>query len=165
MVIGHIILHGFLYALVVNGYLLLTMVATSPRVWGYSDYSDEIKAKIPPQTRQERRLAIVIAIPWLFFAVAFPIYSSLILKNNLGGEIPFWQAFLNIAVMVLLASLVDLVVLDWLIISKITPAFVVIPGTTETDYKDLSYHYRAQARAGLGLLAMSLILATVVVLL
>jgi hypothetical protein len=44
----------------------------------------------------------------------------------LGGEIPFWTAFLNVFALVFLATLGDLVILDWL---KITPEFVMIPGT------------------------------------
>jgi len=65
------------------------MVSTSPRVWGYSDYSEAIKAKVPPQTWKEKRLALIIGLPWIIFAVGFPIYSTYMLKSKLGGEIPF----------------------------------------------------------------------------
>ena len=141
---AHIITHSLLYAVVFNGYLLLMMVTTNPRVWGYSDYPDEIKAKIPPQTKEERRKAILWAIPMMVFAIGFPIYSTLLLKSNLGNDTSFWLLFLNALLMVFLAYLIDLVVLDWLIIEKITPDFVIIEGTEPEDYKDFSHHYRAQ---------------------
>jgi len=160
-----ILIHGLFYAAVFNGYLLLMMIISSPRVWGYTDYSDEIKAKIPPQTKKEKRKAVLWGIPMMIFAIGFPIYSTLLLKSELGDDVSFWIAFLNVLVMVFLAYLVDLVILDWLIVSKITPQFVIIPGTTKADYKDFSHHYRSQIRAAPILVLVCLILSAVVTLL
>jgi len=162
MVITHLAAHGLFYAFIVNGYLFLVMILTSPRVWGYSDYSESIKAKVPPQTKQEKRLAALIAVPWMLFSVGFPIYSTYVLKSKLGGEIPFWLAFLNMFILVFLAVLGDLVLLDWLIVSKITPGFVIIPGTEEADYKDFSHHYRAHVRAAVSLVLVSVVFAGIV---
>jgi len=162
MVLTHLAAHGLFYAFIVNGYLFLVMALTSPRVWGYSDYSESIKAKIPPQTKQEKRLAGLIAVPWMLFSVGFPVYSTYVLKSKLGGEIPFWLAFLNVFVLVFLAVLGDLVILDWLIVSKITPKFVIIPGTEKADYKDFSHHYRAHVRAAVPLVLVSVVFAGIV---
>ena len=162
MVLTHIVAHSLFFAAILNGFLLLIMVSTSPRVWGYSDYSEAIKAKVPPQIRKEKRLALFIGIPWMIFAVGFPIYSTYVLKSKLGGEIPFRTAFLNIFVMVFLATLCDLVILDWLIVNKITPKFVMIPGTEKADYQDFSHHYKAHARAAVALVLVCIILAGVV---
>ena len=162
MVLTHLLAHSLFFAAIVNGYLLLIMVSTSPRVWGYSDYSEAIKAKVPPQTPKEKRLALIIGIPWMIFAVGFPLYSTYVLKSMLGGEIPFWTAFLNIFGMVFLATLCDLVILDWLIVNKITPEFVMIPGTEKADYLDFSHHYKAHARAAVVLFLLCLILAGIV---
>lgn len=165
MVASHLIVHSLLYAAIFNGYLLLMMISTSPRVWGYTDYPEAIKAKVPAQTSEEKRLALMIAIPWMVFALGFPVYSTLMLKGKLGGEILYWTAFLNVLLMVLLATLGDLVVLDWIIISKITPDFVVIPGTAKSDYKDFSHHFRAHARAAAILLVLCILIAAAVALL
>ena len=162
MVLTHLASHGLFYAVIVNGYLFLLMVSTSPRVWGYSDYSESIKAKVPPQTKKEKRLAIIVGLPWIIFTLGFPIYSTLILKSKLGGEIPFWTAFLNVFVLVCLAVLGDLVILDWLIVSTITPEFVIIPGTEKADYKDFSHHYKAHARAAVPLVLLCIIFAEIV---
>jgi hypothetical protein len=158
----HILTHCILFAALVNGYLLLVMVSTSPRVWGYSDYSDAIKAKVPPQTKEERRLAIIIAVPWMLFTFGFPLYSTYALKADLGGEIPFWTALLNVLALVAAGTLGDLVILDWLIVNKITPKFVIMPGTTRADYQDFSHHYRAHARATVYLLLFCLVYAAIV---
>lgn len=163
MVVKHILYHGLFYAFVITSSLLLIMVTTSPRVWGYTDYSDAIKAKIPPQTQKEKRQALLIALPWLIFTFIFPIFSTYYLKAKLEGEITFWQAFLNIFVLITLGTLADLIILDWLVVSRITPRFVVIPGTEKADYKDFSHHYMAHARAVLVLLPLCVIIAGFVV--
>lgn len=162
MISSHILTHSLLFAVLVNGYLLLVMVFTNPRVWGYSDYSDAIKAKVPPQTREEKRLAIIIAVPWMIFTFGFPLYSTYALKADLGGEISFWTALLNVLALVAAGTLGDLVVLDWLIVNRITPKYVIMPGTTRADYQDFSHHYRAHARAAKYLLLLSLIYAFVI---
>lgn len=158
----HLITHGLLFAVLVNGYLLVVMVLLSPRVWGYTDYPAAVKAKVPGQTSSEKRLAMWAGLPWFALVVLFPILSTYSLKAKLGGEIPFLTAFLNVFVLAALATLGDLVLLDWLLVSKITPRFVIIPGSEAADYKDFSHHYRAHARSAAGLIVLCLILAAVV---
>ena len=118
------------------------MVTFNPRIWGYQDYPERIKEKIPPQTRRERCIAVFTSIPFFIFILVFPLVTTDFLESKLGGEISFEIAFFNIFLMVISFFLADLVILDWLIISKITPRFVIIDGTTPEDYKDFSHHYR-----------------------
>jgi hypothetical protein len=162
MVVTHLLKHGLFYAVIFNGYLLLVMVLASPRIWGYADYPSVIKNKVPPQTQREKQLAAVIGLPWFIFVFGFPIFSTYALKFKLGDEIPFLIAFLNLLVLTLLATVGDLVILDWLIVSKITPKFVIIPGSERADYKDFSHHYKAHAKALVGLILMSLIVAGII---
>jgi len=159
MVLHHVLSHSLLFALIVNGYLLMVMITTSPRVWGYADYSQAIRDKVPPQTTREKRLAWIIGLPWMIFALGFPMVSTYVLKSNLGGEILFGTALLNVIAMVSLATIGDLVLLDWLIVNKITPDFVIIPGTEKADYQDFSHHYKAHARAAIYLVVLSFIYA------
>ena len=159
---GAILVNSVFYAFIGNGYLLMLMYFFNPRIWGYQDYPDRIKEKIQPQTRRERGIAGLIAIPWMIFVVGFPIYSTFMLKTQQGNEIEFLLAFLNIFIMVALFFLGDLIILDWLIISKWTPDFVIIEGSVKADYKDFSHHYRGHAIATIPLLFICLILAAVV---
>jgi len=163
MLLDHIIKHGLLFAGIVTGYLFLFMIFFSPRIWGYSDYPDVIKKKVPPQTKKEKLIALVVGIPWFVFVLVFPIVSSFMLKSKLGGEITFFAAFLNLFILFQLAAFGDLVILDWLIVSKITPDFVMIPGTEKEDYKDFSHHYKGHARAAVIMSVLSLIVAALVV--
>lgn len=156
------ITHGLFYAGIVTGYLLLLMITTSPRVWGYSDYSQAIKDKVPLQTKREKLLATIVGLPWFLFVLGFPIFSTYVLKSKLGNEIPFWMAFLNLFLLVLLATLGDLLILDWLVVSKITPKFVIIPGTVKEDYKDFSHHFKGHAKAAVVQILICLIIAGIV---
>jgi len=161
MVLTHILSHSLFYGVAVTAYLLVMMVSTSPRVWGYADCPQVVRSKVPPQTSAEKRLALIVALPWIVFTLGFPVYSTLLLKSKLAGEIPFWIALLNLLGLFMAATLGDLVILDWLIVSRITPEFVIIPGTSKEDYRDFSEHFRAHARAGVAMLLLALILASV----
>ncbi len=162
MVMIHVTTHGLFYAAVSTVYIFLLMISTGPRVWGYSDYPQAVKDKVPPQTRKERRLAALLGLPWFIFILGFPVFSTYALKSRLGGEIPYPAALANFLVMFLLATVGDLVILDWLVISKMTPKFVIIPGSEAADYKDFSHHYKGHAKAAGILVFLALALAAVV---
>jgi hypothetical protein len=53
----------------------------------------------------------------------------------------------------------------WIVVSNITPKFVIIPGTVKEDYKDFSHHYKAHAKAIVPLILLCLIIAGIVSLL
>ena len=79
-------------------------------------------------------------------------------KSGHEGGPSFSIAFLNVFAQSLLAVLGGLVILDWLIVRKLTPRFVVIPGTTAADHKDVSHHLRAVP----ALLVLCLVIALIV---
>lgn len=162
MIITHVITHGLFYGVIVTGYLFLIMIAFSPRVWGYQDYPEVVKRKVPAQTKKEKITALIIGLPWFVFVAGFPVYSTLALKTKLGGEISFFTALLNVLVMFLLATLGDLVLLDWLLVSKITPKFVIIPGSVKEDYKDFSQHFKGHAKAAIPIIVIGLLIAGLV---
>jgi len=162
MIVEHLLMHGLFYAIVVTGYLFVMMVTTSPRIWGYNDYSQAIKDKVPPQTKSEKKLAMLIALPWFIFTLGFPIYSTLVLKAKLSSDISVGVAFLNLFVLFLFATVGDLLILDWLIISKATPKFVIIPGTLKEDYKDFSHHFKGHAKALVVIIPIFLALAAII---
>jgi hypothetical protein len=154
-----IIGNGLLYGGAITGYLLLCMLVFSPRVWGYMDYPDIVKKKVPAQTPREKRLALLTGLPWIAFLLAFPVWSTFALKAELGGRILFATAFLNVLVMFAAATFGDLILLDWLIISRITPKFVIIPGSAREDYRDFSHHFRGHAKAAALMVILALIIA------
>jgi hypothetical protein len=162
MVVTHVITHGLFYGIIVTGYLFLIMITISPRVWGYNDYPEVVKRKVPAQTKKEKTLAAILSLPWFAYVFGFPLFSTLALESKLGGEISFITALLNVLVMFFFGTLGDLVLLDWLLISRITPKFVIIPGSVEEDYKDFSHHFKGHARAVIPIILLGLIIAAAV---
>ena len=153
---------GLIYGSIFTGYVFLLMITLSPRIWGYADYPETVKRKVPPQTRRERTIAGIVSVPFFLFAIVYPAYSVLALKDRLGGAMTFSDAFVHLLAMVIFVTIGDLVILDWLIISKITPRFVVIPGSEVEDYKDFSHHYRGHLRATIIMIALCAAVAVIV---
>jgi len=162
MLLNYTILHGLISVATFIGYIFLLMITLSPRIWGYQDYPNSVKKKVPPQTKRERTIAGIVGIPFIVFIIGFPIYSVVALKTQLGGQISFIEAFIHLLVLVMSANLGDLVILDWLLISKITPSFVVIPGSEVEDYKDFSHHYKGHIRASLIMILLCGIMAGII---
>jgi hypothetical protein len=153
---------GLIYGSVLTGYIFLLMITLSPRIWGYTDYPETVKRKVPPQTRRERTIAGIVSVPFFLFTFAYPAYSVLALKDRLGGVMTFSDAFVHLLMMVIFITLGDLVILDWFIISKVTPRFIVIPGSEVEDYKDFSHHYRGHLRATIIMFVLCATVAVIV---
>jgi hypothetical protein len=134
-----------------------------------SDYPPEIANTVPPQTDSERRIASLIAIPFLILGLGFPIISTLMLESVLGGSISLLDAFLNLFGIMMFGTFGDLVILDLLIVGTITPDWVIIPGTEDmrdTAYKDFrKYHGKAHIRGTIIMAVLSLIIAGIIVVL
>lgn len=162
MVFKTLVTDSLIFAGIANLYLLVIMITVSPRVWGYSDYPDAVKQKVPPPTRKEKLTALLIGLPWFAMLLAYPLVASARLRASLGDDLTFTVAFIHFLVMYQVAALVDLVLLDWLIISRMTPSWVVIPGSEAADYKDFSHHFRGHARAFIALTILALLFAAAV---
>ena len=163
MILRAVVIDSLVFAGAANLYLFLMMITTSPRVWGYSDYPDVVKDKVLPPTRKEKWTALIIGLPWIALLLAYPFVAAYRMKTGLGDDFTYAVAFIHFFAMLQLASLVDLVILDWLIVSKITPRFVIIPGSVEEDYKDFSHDYRGHARAALAITLLALAFAAIVI--
>lgn len=153
---------ALIYGFVFTGYIFLLMITLSPRIWGYADYPDAIKRKVPPQTRGERTIAGIVGVPFFLLAFVYPAYSVFALKERLGGAMTFGDAFVHLLLMVVSITIGDLVILDWFIISKVTPGFVVIPGSEVEDYKDFTHHYWGHLRATIIMVVLCAVVAVIV---
>ena len=83
------------FAVILTAYLLVIMMKLSPRVWAFSDYPKEITNRVSPQTKEERRTAKIMSVPFFVFGVGYPFFSTYLLKGLLGGAISVLDAFLN----------------------------------------------------------------------
>jgi len=118
---------------------------------------------VPPQTREEKKKATIVSIPFLMIGVGFPIVSTLLLEQELGGRIDFLSAFLNIVALFMFMNAADLLILDWLIVGTITPKFVIIPGTEHMKYKEYrefrTYHTKGHIWGTIAMVGLGLIMA------
>lgn len=166
--LSNIIFHGFIFAIILTIYLLFIMAKFSPRIWGFSDYPKVITDKVPPQTKSEKRKGEILSIPFFLFGLIFPIVSTLILREQYGGEIDFLTAFLNIFGILMFGNIADLVILDWIIVGTITPKFVIIPGTEnmkDREYKDFRIsHAKGHIWGTLLMAVLSLLIAFIIIL-
>ena len=93
--------------------------------------------------------------------IAFSIiqlYASL-------GKVTFWQVSLHIFTIVTVWNLVDLLLIDWLLLGVIQPAFIFMPGTEGLKgYKDFGFHLRGFFKGLAGSIVGSLLIGGITML-
>jgi hypothetical protein len=118
--------------------VVLVILYYNPRLM-LKDYPQEIQQAVSKRTFKENKQFKIIGFFLVFTLILIPFVSTLSYSN----EVSFWLIFLHFFLVFNIVSLIDLLVLDWLIFCKITPDFVVIPGTEGMEiYKDFGFHLR-----------------------
>ena len=139
--ISKIITDGVVLSLLASLFIVITL-RLNPRIW-LQDYPKDIQDKVPPKTQKEKRLSLILGIPFLVLLAIVPFVSSLTLKYENSGNISFFLLFMNAFGVAYIFNLVDWLLIDWVMFCTITPKFVVIPGTEEmAGYKDYFHHFR-----------------------
>ena len=136
----HTLIDGLILA-TLTSIVLIGSLRLNPRLY-LQDYPRVIQEQVEPKTTREKRLGLVMGIPFLALLTAVPLWSTIRLER-LGVE-TFWMLWLNAFGVVFIFNLVDWLLLDWLMFCRLTPRFVVIPGTEGSPaYKDYFFHFRA----------------------
>ena len=73
--------------------ILMGTLWLRPRLF-LQDYPKEIRAVVPPKTEEEKRLSLMVGIPFLLVLIGFPFGSTLILQTQSPYDVPFWALFL-----------------------------------------------------------------------
>jgi hypothetical protein len=106
------------------------------------DYPPDIQAAVG-EAEVPAALAVGEAVLCIVSVVGAVSWSNAKLRRQLGGQLSFWQAFVNSALICLFFAVWDLLVLDWLIFVTIQPDFIVIPGTEGlAGYGDYFFHMK-----------------------
>lgn len=159
--INKIIIDGVVLSLLASLFIVITM-RLNPRIW-LQDYPKDIQDKVPSKTQKEKKLSLMLGIPFLILLVAVPFVSSLTLNLENNGNISLFLLFLNAFGVASIFNLVDLLLIDWVMFCTITPRFVVIPGTEGmAGYKDYFYHFRSFLIGMATSAATGLIIASIV---
>jgi hypothetical protein len=161
--LGRILLHGAILS-GTGALLIMSGVYFNPR-FARKDLPRDIQDATPPLTRNEKLQALAFAIPFFALCIGIPLVSALTLQSPSNGGVPFLAVFIHIFGVIFVFNLVDLFILDWLIYCRITPRFIVIPGTEGfAGYKDFGHQFRAHIRGTILMVVLSLLLAGIVVL-
>ncbi len=160
-----ILFDGGLFA-ILGGIFILGMMRLNPRLFlNKGDLPADILAAVPAKTDQEKRLALILGIPFLIAIVAVPFISTLQFKQA-GNGIGFISLFLHAFAILMIFNLFDLIVLDLLLFCTITPKFMVVPGTDGlAGYKDYGFHLRQHAKSVIYMALLAVVIAAVVLLL
>ena len=141
MDVSRTILDGLILSVLASIFIVITM-RLKPRIW-LQDYPDDIQALVPPKTEEEKRVSLVLGIPFLILLFAVPFVSTLALKSRHQGDVSFLLLAANAFGVAFVFNVVDWLVLDWLMFCTLTPRFVVIPGTEGAEgYKNYWFHFR-----------------------
>jgi len=155
-----ILLDGGILA-VIASLLLITGMVINPRLF-LQDYPKEIQQAVQPKTTAEKKLSLILGIPFLLVLVLVPFFSTLALSRETES---FILLFLNAFGVSMIFNLVDWLILDWLLFCAINVKFMVIPGTEGmAAYKDYVYHFRGFLIGCVISAATSLVIAGVVLL-
>lgn len=146
----HLLIYYILLSLVLYG-----LLAYNPRMWLHR-MPPEVIAKVPAKTPAEKKLLLITAaLPFLGLLIAYPVIYILQQDAN-------WLSYFLILCAFLAGFDVwDTLILDVLIFCKLTPRFIIIPGTERQDYANMKYHLASGAKGLVMSIIASVVMATI----
>lgn len=150
---GHLCIYNLAASILIYGSL-----AYNPRLWLHR-MPPEVRSKVPEKTPAERKRFIGVALPFLLLLFVYPIMYVTKTGANLWTDLWILMAFFAGF------ALWDTLVLDLLIFCKITPRFIIIPGTRREDYSNMKYHLMSGTKGMVVSVVFSGLVALILVLL
>jgi hypothetical protein len=138
LLIQRSLFNGMILSLVL-GVIVLGSMKYNARLWLH-DYPKPIRDKVPPLSPAEKRDRVVVVVLLLGVLFGGIILTILQLRNYPVGVLTFATAYLSIFLMLAVFNLFDALVLDLLIITLLTPRFVILPGAEGMEYLFRDYN-------------------------
>ena len=126
--------------------LVLAITFYNPRLWlNPRDVPPDIYAAVPPKNPREELVSRLLLGPIFLLLIVPPFVSTLGFAAS--GERSLFLLAAHAFLVLLMPTLGDLLIVDWLLLNTITPAFIVFPGTEGLPgYKDYGFHLRAHLK-------------------
>ncbi len=156
--IGRILRDGGILSGLFGLYVYVSL-AVDPEIWVH-DFPPDISEKWGEKSERARKLSAVLAIPLLLIFFGGVLLSNLRLRRANDGRLSFAAAFANAYAVYMVINLFDMAILDWLIFTWWTPAFIVLPGSEGmAGYDDYRFHAVASAKGSVLGLFVALLIA------
>jgi hypothetical protein len=132
---------GAVLSVVASTYLLVLLRFT-PRMF-LRHFPKQVRDIVPPRSDRERRMSILLGAPLGILFIGSVFASALRWRASVHRSLSFWELFAHVFGLFFLFNLVDLLILDWLIVCKFTPRWLIIPGTEHIVIpKEYLYHFK-----------------------
>jgi len=144
---------------------ILVVVRINPEIM-LRDYPPDVRAEHGPMSDRSKRQRLVVGI--LVLAVMFGVIVASLapILDDVDAADLFPTSFVHFFVMFSVINVLDWLVFDWLIVVRIRPSFLVLPGTEGmAGYRDYAFHFRGFLIGIPITLAASLLLAALITLL
>ena len=145
--------------------MILVVVRVNPEIM-LGDYPPDVQAEHGPMSDLSKRQRLLVAILALavMFGVIVASLAPILDDADAAGLFP--TVFVHFFVMFSVFNVLDWLVLDWLIVVRLRPSFLILPGTEGmAGYRDYAFHFRGFLIGIPITLAASLLLAALVTLL
>ena len=168
MNLSPIISNALVFGVVLGSILfttILVVVRINPEIM-LRDYPPDVQAEHGPMSDRSKRQRLVVAILVLavMFGVIVASLAPILDDAHAAGLFP--TVFVHFFVMFSVINVLDWLVFDWLIVVRIRPSFLILPGTKGmAGYRDYAFHFRGFLIGILITLAASLLLAALITLL
>ena len=109
----------------------------------HDDYPPVIKAQAVPMSARDKQERVVASVLFLGSFVGGIVRSNLRLRARNGGRLSFGAAFCNAYAVFVFCNAFDLLVLDYLVLLGLKPAWAILPGTEDMAqaYVDYRFHF------------------------
>lgn len=159
--------HSLVYGAILSAVLTILILGSlyiNPEMW-LQDAPREVQEKHGPMSalakRQRAWLVVAFAVA-IIGVVGISIYQ---LPGALGGPLTFVSLFLHLWIMFMLFNLVDLLLIDWLIVEYIRPAFIMQSDLGQLmGERNYWVHFQGFLKGSVGIPIASLLLAGVIML-
>ncbi len=156
--LSHSLFYGAILSIVLS-ILVFGSLYINPEMWLHDAPRDvqEKHGPISAQAKRQRRWVVVAFAITLLGLTGFSIYRLLAV---VGGPLTFPTLFVHLLIMLMLFNVVDLLLIDWLIIELMRPAFIFQSSVGQLmATRNYWFHFQGFLKGSVGILIASLILA------
>jgi hypothetical protein len=141
LLLEHSLRYGGILSLILSGIVLVTLIFF-PRIW-VSRAPADIQRALGGLSIPEMRLARVFQVISLVSVVGTLGYAVAQLFAMSNGAASFLEIAASLFLIMQVWNVVDLLLIDWLLIVKLRPAWMMFPGIEQLPgFGDYGFHFR-----------------------